>query len=396
MAGLGSRGGLTNQLATEKLEILWGSRGNPRDWALRRGELLDVQKIIAEVKKSVESLKTALQEVKDDIDDLNAQILVIEQRLNEVEQSINDLETAMDALEQRIVDAESALTQLEADIAAISTELGNVGGDVTQLQIDVSHLQTDLTALTARVTAAEGDITNLELDVNELELGLPSLAVTADLNTAVRNKEFQWSNTSTNTPVAGSYGRGWTIASSANDLTQFGVINTTGQEYVRFRTGGTWGAWQNIDALYAAPFADQVNPGATPFPAGAYTPIPFFTSNELSGGITLTSNITFTVPTAGIYLFEAGVRVIGGGSGQPPAGTLLGLSTDGTTTPTALRTGYSTAGVVSFGTGSTALLRLVCMERLAAGAQRRVYFYNSGSGSYQLQNAGVKITRLSA
>lgn len=396
MAGLGSRGGAGGQLDREKLEILWGSRGNARDAALRRGELIDVQKVIAEVRKSLESLKTALQEVKNDIDDLNAQILVIEQRLNEVEQNINDLETAMDALEQRIVNAESALTQLESDIAAISTELGNVGGDVTQLQIDVSHLQTDLTALTARVTAAEGDITNLELDVNELELGLPSLAVTADLNTAVRNKEFQWNNTSTNTPVAGSYGRGWTIASSANDLTQFGVINTTGQEYVRFRTGGTWGAWQNIDALYAAPFADVINPGSTTFPAGAYTPIPFFTTNELSGGITLTSNITFTVPAAGIYLFEMGVRILGGGSGQPPPGTILGISTDGTTTPTVLRAGYSNTGVISTGSGATTLIRLVCMERLAAGAQRRVYLYNSGGSAYQLQNAGAKITRLSA
>lgn len=393
MAG---RAGVGGQLATEKLEILWGSRGNPREWALRRGELVDVQKIIAEVRKSIESLKTALQEVKDDIDDINAQITQIETRLDEVEQNINDLETAMDALEQRIVDAESALTQLEADIATISNELSNVGGDVTQLQIDVSHLQTDLTALTARVAANETDITQLELDVNELELGLPSLTVTADLNTAVRNKEFQWSNTSTNTPVAGSYGRGWTVASSANDLTQFGVINTTGRTYVRFRTGGVWGVWQDLASLQAAPFADQVNPGATPFPAGAYTAIPFFTSNELSGGITKTSNTIFTVPQAGIYMFELGVRVVGGGAGQPPPGTLLGISTDTTTVPTSLRTGYSNTGVVSTGSTATTLIRLVCMERLAAGAQRVVYFYNSGSAAYQIANAGVKITRLSA
>ena len=348
MAG---RAGVGGQLATEKLEILWGSRGNPREWALRRGELVDVQKIIAEVRKSIESLKTALKEVKDDIDDINAQITQIETSLNEVEQNINDLEAAMDALEQRIVDAEGALTQLESDIAAISTELG---------------------------------------------LGLPSLTVTADLNTAVRNKEFQWSNTSTNTPIAGSYGRGWTVASSANDLTQFGIINSTGQTFVRLRTGGTWGVWQDLSSLQAAPYADQVNPGATPFPAGAYTAIPFFTSNELSGGITKTGNTTFTVPQAGIYMFELWIMVVGGGAGQPPGGTLLGISTDTTTVPTSLRTGYSAAGVVSMGANSTTLIRLVCMERLAAGAQRVVYFYNSDSAAYQLANAGVKITRLSA
>lgn len=392
MAGLGSRGGLTNQLATEKLEILWGSRGNPREWALRRGELIDVQKVIAEVRKSLDSLKTALQEVKDDIDQINLQITAIENRLNEVEQNINDLETAMDALEQRIDDAEGALTQLEADIATITAELGNVGGDVTQLQIDVSHLQTDLTALTGRVTTAEGDITNLELDVNELELGLPSLAVTADLNTAVRNKEFQWSNTSTNTPVAGSYGRGWTIASSANDLTQIGIINSTGQTFVRFRASGTWSAWVDLISLRAEPYALQSNPGTTPFPATAYTAIPLFTSTELSGGITKTGNSTFTVPQAGLYQFELEVRMNGGAANMPPVGTAIGLSIDTTTVPTSLRAGYSAGDAVA----ALTVLHLVCTERLAAGAQRVPYIYNGGAAAYQVASATLKITRLSA
>ena len=389
MAG---RAGVGGQLATEKLEILWGSRGNPREWALRRGELVDVQKIIAEVRKSIESLKTALKEVKDDIDDINAQITAIETRLNEVEQNINDLETAMSALEQRILDAEGALTQLEADIATITTELGNVGGDVTQLQIDVSHLQTDLTALTARVTANEDNIAQLEIDVNELELGLPSLTVTADLNTAVRNKEFQWSNTSTNTPVAGSYGRGWTVASSANDLTQFGVINTTGQTYVRFRTGGSWSAWQDLISLRAEPYALQSNPGATPFPAGAYTAIPFFTSTELSGGITKSGNSTFTVPIAGVYMFELEVRANGGLVGLPIVGTPLAVSIDTTTVPTTLRSGYSS----SYSVSTTTIMRLICMERLAAGASRVAYLLNQGAGAYQVTSATLKITRLSA
>lgn len=392
MAGLGSRGGAGGQLDREKLEILWGSRGNQRDWALRRGELLDVQKVIAEVKKSIESLKTALQQVKEDIDAINAQITEIEDRLNAVEQNINDLEAAMDALEQRIVDAESALTQLEADIAAITSELGNVGGDVTQLQIDVSHLQTDLTALTARVTANEGDITNLELDVNELELGLPFLAVTADLNTAVRNKEFQWNNTSTNTPVAGSYGRGWTVASSANDLTQIGIINSTGQTYVRFRTGGTWGTWSDLISLRAEPYALQSNPGATPFAATAYTAMPFFTSSELSGGITKTSNTIFTVPQAGIYQFEVEVQIVGGATSQPPIGTSFGIVIGTTTVPAQLRQGYSVSDAVA----AVTTMRLVCTERLAAGAQRVVYIANFGPAAYQVNNATLKITRLSA
>lgn len=386
------RGGQNNLLSVEKLEILWGSRGNPREWALRRGELLDVQKIITEVRKSLDSLKQALTEVKGDIDTINGQILEIETRLSSVEQNINDLEAAMDALEDRINSAEFSLTQLEQDIATVTVELGSVGGDVTALQIDVAHLQTDLAALTLRVTANEEDITQLEVDVNELELGLPSLTVTPDLNNAVRNKAFQWSNTSVNTPAAGSYGRGWTVASSANDLTQVGIINTTGQTFVRFRTGGTWSGWSDIVSLRAEPFALQSNPGATPFPAGAYTAIPLFTNTELSGGITKTGNSTFTVPVAGLYQFELEVRTNGGITGMPTIGTPLAVSIDGTVVPTTLRAGYSAA----YSVAATTIIRLVCTERLAAGAQRVPYLLNQGAAAYQVASAVLKIARLSA
>lgn len=392
MMAVGARAGIGGGIANERLEILWGARGNPREWALRRGELIDVQKIIAEVRKSLDSLKQALQEVKEDIDDINGQILEIENRLNAVEQAITDLETAMDALEVRIHSAESALTQLEQDIATITAELGSVGGDVTALQIDVAHLHTDLTALTGRVAANELDIMQLEIDVNELELGLPSLTDTADLNTAVRNKEFQWSNTSTNTPVAGSHGRGWTIASSANDLTQIGVINATGQIFVRYRTGGIWGVWRDIVSLRAEPYALQSNPGATPFPAGAYTAIPFFTNTEMSGGITKTGNSTFTVPVAGLYQFELEVRANGGLTSMPIVGTPMAVSIDGTTIPTSLRAGYSAA----YSVAATTIIRLVCIERLAAGAQRVPYILNQGVAAYQVASAVLKIARLSA
>ena len=389
MAG---RAGINDQLMLEMVEVLWGKRGNPKEWALRRKELLDVQKIISDVRKSLDSLKQSLKEVKDDIDDINGQILELENRLNEVEQNINDLEAAMDALEGRINSAESALTQLEQDIATISSELGSVGGDVTALQIDVAHLHTDLDALALRVTANEQDITQLEIDVNDLELGLTSLAVTADLNTAVRNKEFQWSNTSTNVPVAGSYGRGWTVASSANDLTQFGIVNTTGQMFVRFRTGGVWGGWVDLVSLRSEPYALQSNPGSTLFPAGAYTAIPFLTNTELSGGITKTGNSTFTVPAAGLYQFELEIRMNGGAANMPPVGAAIGISIDSTTVPTALRAGYSAGGSVS----ALTILRLTCIERLAAGAQRVPYILNQGAAAYQVVSAVMKIARLSA
>lgn len=396
MAG---RAGINNNIFTERLEVLWGARGNPREWALRRGELVDVQRIIADVRKSLDDLKKSLQAVKDDIDAINVQIAAIELRLNEAEQAINDMEAELDALDTRIDAAEASLTQIETSVSAINTqlahintEIGSIGGDVTALQNSINALQNTVSGMQTSITGINQDITELQLDVANLEAGDASLPVLADLNTALRNHNFQWSNTSTNTPIAGSSGRGTTIASSANDLTQLGIINATGQMFVRYRSGGTWSAWQDVVAARAEPYAVQSNPGATPFPANAYTAIPFFTNVEISGGITVSSSKTFTVPIAGLYQFELEVRANGGLTGMPVIGAPLGLSIDGVTVPTSLRPGYSAAYQVQ----TTTIMRLVCTERLAAGAQRVAYLLNQGMASYQVASAMIKITRLSA
>lgn len=393
------RAGTNGGIANERLEILWGSRGDPRQHALRRGELVDVQQVIAETKKSLEDLRKSLTQIKADIDSLNVAVGNLEDQLLSVQDRIDAAEDALTTLEGLIADIDGRLTSidgniltLQTDVSHLQTDLAALQGSVTGVTTDIAYLQADITALTSRVSANEADITQLKLDVDELELGLPSLAVTADLNTAVRNKEFQWSNTSTNTPLAGSYGRGFTLASSSSDLTQVGIINGTGQTFVRFRNAGAWGTWQDVVSLRAEPFALQSNPGATPFPAGAYTAIPLFTSAELSGGIVKTGNSTFTAPQAGLYQFELEVRANGGVAGQPTVGTPLAVSMDGTTVPTSLRAGYSAAGVVAV----TTIIRLECTERLAAGVQRVPYILNQGAAAYQVASAVLKITRLGA
>lgn len=272
-----------------------------------------------------------------------------------------------------------------SDILAIKQQLATVGGQITTIQQALTADDIDISTLLANVAS-------INTSIGELQAGFATLTAVSDLNTAVKNKAFTWSNTSANTPVAGSYGRGLTIAASANDLTQIGIINATGQMFVRYRTGGTWGAWADIVSLRAEPYALQSNPGATPFPAAAYTAIPFYTNGEISAGITLSSNTIFTMAAAGLYQFELEVRINGGATSMPPVGTVIGLSIDTTTTPTALRAGYSAAGVVA----ATTILRLVCTERLAAGAQRTARILNQGAATYQVTSAVIKITRLSA
>ena len=98
------------------------------------------------------------------------------------------------------------------------------------------------------------------------------------------------------------------------------------------------------------------------------------------------------MPVAGVYLFEVEVSFNGGATDHPPIGTPFAISTDTTTAPTVPRPGFSVSDVVR----AMTITRLVCTERLAAGAQRVAYILNQGAGAYQAASAVVKITRLSA
>lgn len=70
--------------------------------------------------------------------------------------------------------------------------------------------------------------------------------VTTNLNNAINGGFFSWDNTSTNTPVASSYGRGMTLPSGTGYLTQVGIVNGTSKVYIRYQNGAAptdWSAW---------------------------------------------------------------------------------------------------------------------------------------------------------
>lgn len=330
---IGGRAGTNGGIANEKLEILWGDRGDPRNHALRRGELVDVQRVIAETKKSLEDLRKALTQVKEDIDTLNSAVLELEGQMAAVQERIDEAEAALTALEGMIADIEGRLTSIDTNILTLQTDVSHLQTDLAALQGSVGSVTTDLAYLTASVTTLQGNVTTLQTDVSELD------AQVADLQVDVNAIEL------------------------------------------------------DVDALQAdalSRYALQSNPGSNPFDPG-FEAIPLYTSGELTGGITLTSNKTFTVPVAGLYMFEVEVRINGGGTSMPPIGTAFALSIDTTTIPTVPRAGYSVSDVAR----AMTITRLVCVERLAASAQRVAYFLNQGAAAYQVTSAVVKITRIS-
>lgn len=79
--------------------------------------------------------------------------------------------------------------------------------------------------------------------LEQFGIGATYTTAVSNLNSIVKGQMFNWDNTTTNTPVTSSYGRGICIPSGTGYVTQIGIINDTGAMYVRFQSNSTWSAW---------------------------------------------------------------------------------------------------------------------------------------------------------
>ena len=133
------------------------------------------------------------------------------------------------------------------------------------------------------------------------------VAASTNLNNVVKGQMFNWNDTTTNTPVAGSYGRGICIPAGTGYVTQIGIINDTGKMYVRFQSGATtWSAW-----ILIGPSASGGGGGGTVI-STAYMPAdkPLNAASEVALGFTGT-----VLPTNNmLYAFKAILKT------QGPAG----------------------------------------------------------------------------
>lgn len=219
--------------------------------------------------------------------------------------------------------------------------------------------------------------------LESLGLGASFMNAATDLNTVVKNVPFIFTDTTTNTPVAGAYGRGWTVASDSNNLTQFAVINGVGQEWIRFRNAGTWGNWQQNEAV--EPFLFVSNPGSTSFTTSAKK-VPFYTSGEQSGGLTITSNTDITIPRDGIYMFDLQIYINGGATNRPPLNAVVYAHI------TDSASNLASANAVSTVITASTIMKVSALERLTAGAVRSVFL--TLGGTYQVDSAWLRMRRL--
>lgn len=147
-----------------------------------------------------------------------------------------------------------------------------------------------------------------------------------DLNTITgatdRTVCFGFNATTTNIPIAGSYGRGFMIAGGGNYSTQIAIINTTGEIYQRFHNGNSWSNWKlsagDAQAIYAKLAYCETTLGTPDDATTAQTVAMngFIQLNVLKaddpGNNFNNTTHKYTVPFTGLYRITVKLRPVGG------------------------------------------------------------------------------------
>lgn len=77
-----------------------------------------------------------------------------------------------------------------------------------------------------------------------------------DLDLITKGQLFNYSNTTLHHPGSGGYGRGIHLPSGGGYSTQLAVENDSNKLFIRYQTGGTWGAWSEPAVSATLPIAD--------------------------------------------------------------------------------------------------------------------------------------------
>ena len=87
------------------------------------------------------------------VNNINAQLLVINNRLT--------------AIEGDIVEIRSDITNIEGDIVDIQGDIVDIQGDITDIQGDITTIQGDISTIEGNISTIEGDITTINTQLGE-------------------------------------------------------------------------------------------------------------------------------------------------------------------------------------------------------------------------------------
>lgn len=153
----------------QKVEVLAGERGDPRQAAIRMIYLSQLQELISKLTKSTTSLQDMVSALNADVVGVRGDVLIVQESVAHVQADVGGLQddviqvtSDVAIIQQSLSDANKDLETLQLEIGNLQTEVNGLAGvtaEVDQLQLDVGTLQTGQTNLTNTVNGIQSDVT---------------------------------------------------------------------------------------------------------------------------------------------------------------------------------------------------------------------------------------------
>lgn len=133
----GAPSGQEWRVIKEKVEVLFGNRGDARKAAMRAGDAIDLREFIAQLRKGtadvqkdladavaqLEQLETNLGELGESLDETKGELATTQEGLAAAQQQLGGLQSTLMSVQQAIEAAQQAITALDQSGAAVAQEL---------------------------------------------------------------------------------------------------------------------------------------------------------------------------------------------------------------------------------------------------------------------------------
>ena len=153
----------------QKVEVLAGERGDPRQAAIRMIYLSQLQNLIGKLTKSTNDLQDLVSKINEGVLDIRADVTLVQGDVATIQIQVGDIQGDIiqitgdiATIQQALSDANANLDNLELDIIQLQNNVNGLSGvtaDVDQLQLDVGNLQTAQASTQNEVTEIKTDVT---------------------------------------------------------------------------------------------------------------------------------------------------------------------------------------------------------------------------------------------
>lgn len=159
----------------QKVEVLAGERGDPRNYAIRMIYLTQLQELIGKLSKSASAVQVMVDALATDIQDLG--------------QDVTTVQGDVAALQVDVGGLQGAVVQISGDIALVQQGLDDANNDLSGLEQDIIDLQIDIGSLADlpdEVALVKGSVNSIKTDVTAVVIPNMSQGAVAAAPTAAQ------------------------------------------------------------------------------------------------------------------------------------------------------------------------------------------------------------------